>query len=126
MPLNHLLAQTGPLQGGLVNQINGQQSATRTIAGFSAASLPTVVGGIISMFLGLIGMIFIALVVYAGYNWITARGDVDKIETARDTIRRAIWGVIITFSAYSIGYFLLNWYFSYLESAAGGGAFGTP
>lgn len=126
MPLNHLLAQTGPLQGGLINQINGQQSATRTIAGFSAASLPTVVGGIISMFLGLIGMIFIALVVYAGYNWITARGDVDKIETARDTIRRAIWGVIITFSAYSIGYFLLNWYFSYLESAAGGGAFGTP
>lgn len=125
MDISSLLAQA-PLRPDLVNDAQAQARNLRGIAGFSDASLPMVVGGIISMFLGLIGMIFISLIVYAGYNWITARGNSEKIETARDTIRQAIWGVILTFAAYSIGYFLLQWYFTYLEAASPGAAFGSP
>lgn len=121
-----LLAQAGPLQPDVIDAAQDQAGVLRLVAGFSNAPLPVVVGGIISMFLGLIGMIFISLIVYAGYNWITARGNSEKIETAKDTIRQAIWGVILTFAAYSIGYFLLQSYFTYLESASSGGAFGSP
>ncbi len=126
MPLASLLAQRGPLQPDVVNAAQDQAGVLRLISGFSDAPLPVVVGGIISIFLGVIGMIFISLVVYAGYNWITARGNSEKIEAAKDTIRQAIWGVILTFAAYSIGYFLLQSYFAYLESASPGAAFGTP
>jgi hypothetical protein len=48
---------------------------------------------------------------YAGYNWMTAAGDEQKVEKAKDTITRAIIGIIITVSAYAITYFI----FKYLD-----------
>lgn len=59
-------------------------------------------GTIVSAFLGLLGIIFVILIIYAGYNWMTASGEADKVEKAKKTIARAITGLIITISAYAI------------------------
>ena len=82
-------------------------------AGFDTGITPdTGVGGIAELviegFLSLLGVIFILLMIIAGYNWMTAAGDEQKVTKAKDTIRRAIIGLIILISAYAITYFVFK------------------
>lgn len=82
------------------------------------------VGGVLAMvikgFLGLLGIIFLFLIIIAGYNWMTAAGDEEKVNKAKETIQRAIIGIIIIISAYAITYFV----FKNLGGVGGGGAGG--
>lgn len=57
---------------------------------------------IIQMVLQLLGIIFVSLVVLAGFWLITAKGDEGKIEKAHNTIQAAIIGLIIILMSYSI------------------------
>lgn len=61
--------------------------------------------------LALIGVIFLVLMIYAGYNWMIARGEEEKVEKAKDTITRAIIGLIIVVGAYAIWGFVFNYLF---------------
>jgi lysylphosphatidylglycerol synthetase-like protein (DUF2156 family) len=86
-------------------------------AGYEKASETTasgIVGSIIKIGLSLLGVIFVVLIIYAGYNWMTASGDETKIEKAKETLWRAIIGLIITVSAYAIWAFI---FFKFLAAA---------
>jgi len=63
-------------------------------------------GLVIKAFLSLLGIIFIILIIWAGYNWMTAGGNEEKISKATNTITRAIIGLIITISSYAIWRFI--------------------
>ena len=65
-------------------------------------SLAGVIGMIVSAFLGILGVIFVILIVIAGNKWMTAMGEEEKVREAKDTIRRAIIGLIIVVGAYAI------------------------
>jgi len=71
-------------------------------------SLATIIQYAISAFLGLLGIIFIVLIIYAGFNWMTAGGDEEKVTKAKETLTRAVIGLIIIIAAYSITYFVFN------------------
>ncbi|MBI2459496.1 MAG: hypothetical protein HYV53_03015 [Parcubacteria group bacterium] len=71
-------------------------------------SLAGIVGIVIQAFLGLLGVIFLVYMIYAGYAWMTAQGDEEKVTKAKDTIQRAIIGLIIIIAAYAISYFVLQ------------------
>lgn len=90
-------------------ETGGQTQAFVNSAGFQTS---TDIGGIIATaitaFLSLLGIVFIVLLVMAGYKYMTARGDEAKIEEALGTIRRAIIGLIIVAAAYSITYFVFS------------------
>ena len=82
-------------------------------AGFDTGITPdTGVGDIAELviegFLSLLGVIFIILMIIAGYNWMSAAGDEQKVQKAKDTIKRAIIGLIIIVSAYAITYFVFD------------------
>lgn len=64
------------------------------------------VADILNVFFGLLGTIFIILLVYGGYTWMTASGNSEKVEKAQATIKVAVIGIIIIASAYAITYFL--------------------
>ena len=66
------------------------------------------VGEIISIFLGFLGVIFLILMIYAGFNWMTAGGDEEQITKARNTIRAAIIGLLIVVSAYALSVFIIE------------------
>jgi hypothetical protein len=55
--------------------------------GYSEATDDTVfaetIGIIINAFLSLLGIIFLGLMLYAGYNWMTASGDESKLEKSK-------------------------------------------
>jgi hypothetical protein len=77
-------------------------------SGLSNTPLPVIIGNIINVFLGLLGVIFLVLVIYAGFTWMTAGGDETKVKRAKDTLIRAVVGLIITLSAYAITAFIFN------------------
>jgi len=70
--------------------------------------LAGIVGVGIQAFLGLLGMIFLVLILYGGYNWLIARGEEEKVEKAKDTLTRATIGLIIVVGAYAITYFIID------------------
>lgn len=63
---------------------------------------------IINVFLGLLGTVFVFLIIMSGYWFLTARGEQDKVQKAKDTLKRAILGLAIVLMAYSIVYFVSN------------------
>jgi hypothetical protein len=67
-----------------------------------ANSFYSLLGTIIEIFLSLLGMIFIVLMIFAGYNWMTAGGDEGKVKKARDIITTCIIGLLVVVGAYAI------------------------
>ena len=80
-------------------------------AGFKKATETTfaeTVGQIVNAALSFVGIIFTVLMVYAGYLWMTARGEESQIEKAKNIINASIIGIIITLGAYSISNFVVG------------------
>lgn len=90
-------------------------------AGFKGEpQLPeVVVGGYIQSALILVGTIFGMLVVYAGYLWMTARGNEKYVEKAKSILINASIGIVLVMGAYAITAFIVN---RVVQSAQ----FGTP
>ncbi len=63
---------------------------------------------IIRTALSLLGVIFLALLVYGGYLWMTDKGNEDQVKRARNLISAAVIGLIIVLSAYAISIFVLD------------------
>ena len=71
-------------------------------SGVDKFSMSALIGQVVNVFLGLLGIIFIVLMLYGGYNYMIARGEEERINKAIDTIRRAVVGLIIIISSYAI------------------------
>lgn len=71
-------------------------------AGYTNTDIGSLSGQIINVALSLVGIIFLALMVYAGYLWMTAKGDESQVEKAQKIITSAMIGLVLTLSAYAI------------------------
>ncbi len=72
------------------------------------ANINTMTGTVINAFLVLLGTIFLALMVYGGYLWMTGMGNTERVEKSKSLISAAIIGLIITLASYAISYFVLD------------------
>jgi len=73
-----------------------------------STAVATYVGQVISYMLAMLGVVFLVLLIYAGFNWMTARGDSNMVEQAKDTMRNAIIGIIITMLSYGISVYVVG------------------
>lgn len=89
---------------------DGGLGATANTAGLKSGTgdLSGKIGAIVGSLLGLVGTVFVVLMIYAGVLWMTAAGDDDKIKKAKDLIIGAVIGLVIIFSAYAITSFVLT------------------
>jgi heme/copper-type cytochrome/quinol oxidase subunit 2 len=94
----------------------GLEEVGQTIK-LSNADPRQIVVRIINIALGLIGIILVCLMLYAGFLWMTSGGKEDQISRAKAIIRNAIIGLIIILSAWAITKFIIE----RLLGAAGGG-----
>ena len=86
-----------------------QDIATKSGYGsVTGSTLSETVGKIIKIVLGLLGIIFLALTVYAGALWMTAAGEEDKVTKAMGILKTSVIGLVIILAAYSITYFVLD------------------
>jgi len=77
-------------------------------ASTTETGLATIIGTVISAALALLGIIFIILIIIAGYQWMTAGGNEEAIKNAQARIKTAIIGLVITLAAYAIWAFISN------------------
>ncbi len=79
-------------------------------AGYVQATETTLaenIGRIITVLFSILGVLFTVLIVYAGYLWMTARGEDEQVAKAKNIIGRAVIGLIILMAAYSITRFVV-------------------
>ncbi len=69
------------------------------------------VGLILGIFFSIIGLIFLVLIILSGVKWMTAQGNSGRVDQAKDTITKAITGLVITLASYGITMFILNFVF---------------
>lgn len=62
----------------------------------------TAAGNVVNRIFYAVGFLFFVLVVKAGINWMTARGDEEAVKKARETIIAAVIGLIIVVASYAI------------------------
>lgn len=87
-------------------------STTGGEAGFSLdpKTPEIVVGQMILLVLGLVGAIFLAFMIWAGIEWMTAQGNDQKVTRAKNKITEAIVGLIIVVSAYAIAFYIIKYF----------------
>ena len=104
----------------------GPAQVTNAAGVSSGGDLISIIGRIINIFLGLLGVIFLVLLLYAGFLYMTAAGDAEKVQKALTTIRNAVIGLVIIASAWAITSFILG-FFTGNEGGLGGiGGTGAP
>lgn len=74
----------------------------------SIASVPKIAGLIIGAFLGFLGLIFIVLMILAGFKWMTANGNDEEVKKAKATIKQSLIGLVIAISGYTIWNFVFT------------------
>jgi len=98
-----VFAQTpGEKAETLLGQV-GTQAGIQT-----TRDLPGIIALIINVILTLLGVIFLVLMVYAGFLWMTAQGESKPVDQAKGIIKQAIIGLIITLAAYAISNFVIT------------------
>lgn len=90
---------TGPLNNA------GTGLGEKTIDANTA--LPTMIGSIIKVVLSILGVMLVVIIVYAGFLWMTAGGEKDQVEKAKDWIKNAVIGLALTLSAYVIASYVV-------------------
>ena len=92
---------------GLVNAgtVVGTSATTATLG--SATDIPTMVGKVISIVLGVLGILFVVLTVYAGFLYLTANGAEDNTKKAKKLLTQAVIGMVIIVSSYAISSYVI-------------------
>ena len=78
------------------------------ITGVNQLSAAKMAGTIVSVFLSILAIIFVALMLYGGYLWMMDRGNDENIKKSKDLIMNAIIGLVIVIAAYAISYFVFS------------------
>jgi len=73
----------------------------------SQREIDPIITAVISIVVGLLGVIFLALMIYGGYSWMTARGNEEAVKTAQRLIVGAVIGLLLVVAAYAITYYVL-------------------
>ncbi len=98
-----------PVSAQVTGKISeGLNKAAAGAYGTNPQPIESLVGGLISVALGIVGLLLLGLFIYAGFKWMTAGGDATKIKEATALIRNAIIGLVIIVAAYAITSFVVQ------------------
>src|SRR3989344_4167384 len=100
----------GGATGQTVETLSGE-------AGLGTTDFRLVVARVINIALGFLGIIAVALIIYAGFLWMTAAGNESQIAIAKKIMTGAVIGLVIILAAFGIAVFVMR----VLLGATGGG-----
>ena len=104
MMLPVVVAAQSPFTGALTNA----QAVGATAHINSTQSVQQIIGNIINVVLGFLGVVFLALILYAGFLWMTANGEEKGVLKAKEILKQSIIGLIVIASAFAISNFVLG------------------
>lgn len=89
--------------GNAIGTLNETELGTGT-----SQTLPQLIGSFINVFLGLLGIVFVVIIVYAGFLYLTDQGEGKKVEQAKKLITNSVIGLVIIVAAYAIAAFVID------------------
>ncbi len=102
-------AATGPITSdqlfgdGYVNPADVQDAT-----GLGDRDPREIAAAVIRVMLGFLGIIAVLIILYAGFLWMTAAGNDDKITQAKGMMSAGVIGLIIILAAFGIATFVMN------------------
>lgn len=109
-----ILAAKGVSAESLLDQVGKQDGVPKT-------ELPVLIANIIKIVLGLVGIVLVILIIWAGILWMTAGGEEKNVTKAKGMLSNAIIGLVIIVLAYTIAQFVTT----QLNKAVGGSNSGS-
>jgi len=91
---------------GGAKKIANQAGYSQTSISNPSSFLATKASEGIAVILSFLGAIFLILMIYSGYIWMTAHGNDAQVTKARTIMTQAVVGLLIVVSAYAITMFI--------------------
>ncbi|MBT4153151.1 MAG: hypothetical protein HOE53_00715 [Candidatus Magasanikbacteria bacterium] len=107
LPMTVSAVQSNPA-AGLRETVATAELADKSINEKNGPALLQLAGRIIANALSLLGVLFFIIIVYAGFIWMTARGDETLINKAKESVTAAIIGVVVILVAYAVTNLVFN------------------
>ncbi|MBP9802559.1 hypothetical protein KBC40_03140 [Patescibacteria group bacterium] len=109
--------------------LSDAQSGLQTAAGDNfdtSKNIQAYIAILIKGALSLVGIIFIVLIVLAGFKWMTSQGNSTKIDEAKSTIVNSVIGLVVVLAAYAIVTFVFDALQGVNSGGGSGGGSVTP
>jgi len=107
LPIIKVSAQVVVPQTTAQKDVFGLQPVGQNI-GLGNDDIRLIIARIIRAALGLLGVVAMALVIYAGFTIMTSEGNEEKMEQGKRILKNAVIGLVIILSAFSIASFIIN------------------
>jgi len=104
--------------GFVLPNISSAQILVPNVDYLSTGSIEEIAGTVIQLVLGLLGLIALVIVLYAGFMWMTSAGNEEKISQAKKMLVAGVIGLVIILASYAITSFILG---AIQEGTNGGG-----
>lgn len=100
---NYVVTQTASLSGNSdLRLIDGES------VGLGGNDLETTVVGLLEFALGVLAVVAVVFILYAGFTWMTSRGQTSAIEKAQQTLTRAVIGLLIVMAAWGMTRYIVG------------------
>ncbi len=70
-------------------------------------TLPVLIGNLINALLTVLGIVFVVLIVYAGFLYLTDIGGGEKVKKAKSLLTTSIIGLVIIIASYAISRYVI-------------------
>jgi len=91
-----------------VSDISTFTGQTREGAGLSELEYTDIASGVINVMLSVVGAIFVILIIFSGFTWMTSQGNQEKVDKAKKTLFYAVAGLVIVMASYSIASIIIT------------------
>lgn len=84
------------------------QTQIQTTTGLGTTSPTSVATSIVTWILGILAILAVVLIIVAGLQWMTSGGNEEKVTAAKNLLRAALIGLLITLAAYGIALYVVR------------------
>jgi amino acid transporter len=98
--------ETNTNSNSAINRLETVGTGDGAYAVATETTFSSIIGQAVNILLSFLGIIFIVLIIIAGFQWMTASGNEEQIANAKKNISNATIGLIIVVSAYAVWAFI--------------------
>ncbi|MDP6571702.1 MAG: pilin, partial [Patescibacteria group bacterium] len=86
----------------------GLNTSFQQVGVAGSSDIKGIIANIINITLGFLGIVAVIIILYAGYMWMTAGGNEEKVSKAKLILRNAIIGLVIILASWGIAAFIMS------------------
>ncbi len=109
--LNHALVTKAATAGDTINGIiktDIESSADELGYKKETKSISSIIISVVSTVLTFLGILFFLVMLFSGFQWMTAEGKEEKVLKSKETIKNAVIGIAVVLCAYGITKFVIS------------------